>query len=105
MRKTSEVLTAARDDMLVQGWGQGKGYDEETGKVCVVGSIDRATEGKHDAFGTNWNEFKNACRAFQVAVGEEGIFIPYWNDLSTRTEDEVHDAFAKAIKACDETGD
>lgn len=77
--KTSEVLRAGYDRLLIEGWGQGSSYP----KPCVGQAL-----GWHDG----------ALRYMRTAVGHPSRSVALWNDWPGRTFDEVCDALQTAIK-------
>lgn len=97
---TVEVLRKARE-LVAAGWTQGHYALDADGKVtedssptackfCMAGALFRVTNSQADEV---WRE---ARRALKAAIGDT---LVSFNDAPKRTQDEVVDAFDRAIAA------
>lgn len=114
MKTAVEILTEARDLIAQPGkWSQGwlaknsSGHDcasddPDAGSFCLLGAIERVIGTTTDR---EWSEgesvlFHNAVRLVESVTGEE--YVSVWNDDPTRTQEEVVQAFSKAIEIAKE---
>lgn len=90
--KTADVLRAAMACIIEHGWAQGDDV-YHTEAHCIVTALAWASEDDVKA--------EEAARCAMVrATGEgETYHLHEWNDALGRTEDEVLDAFDRAIEA------
>lgn len=97
-----DVLRAAADKLMRDGWAQGSGDGEGQGGVfwnnpngtcCVRGAMCVATRYQGSCWADSWfYENEEAARALETFVDVPIGYIPVWNDAPERTADEVIDA-------------
>lgn len=84
--KPSEVLLEAKNKILMNGWRQGVGRNDQ-GRYCVLGAVGEVT-------GIS-ETFHEANKYLGSVIDQRFIFT--WNDTPGRTQQEVLDAFDAAI--------
>jgi hypothetical protein len=92
--KTSEILRAGYDNLLVDGWGQ-HAYELPGGEMCMEGAVMciRVALDKQTAAHDYLQKVVNALN-----VTPRWQTVPQFNDHPDRTFDEVLDVYQQAIK-------
>lgn len=100
---TKDYLVEAKNLILNHGWVQG-GYGNERQGYCAVGALTQVQNNlvergvdETEAFAA----FMEADSAIEDALRQHGYVtaIPFWNDASGRTREQVLEIFDAAAQA------
>jgi hypothetical protein len=112
--KVSELLAYARDE-LFKGWTHGELVDAQTGNVCAVGALRRATmsnvqNGSAKVFNEARRVLNVKAREMAADVGVRGPSgfgisrVEEFNDFCLTTQQDVLNLMDKAIIGLEEQG-
>lgn len=109
--KVSELLADARDE-LSMGWEKGRLMNAQTGGVCAVGALRRATmnniqQGSAALFSKARQALNLKSREMRADIGYPGDFssVESFNDWAKTERADVLNMFDKTIIGLEERGE
>lgn len=103
--KVSELLAQARDE-LFKGWVSGKLLDVQSGGVCAVGALRRATMSniQNGSSAVFWEARTELNRKACEMSNSRFDLVEHFNDHFASGKQDMLDLFDKAIVSVEEVG-